>query len=69
MLRRCLIVLAIAAGTSVVFAPTAFAGPPSGPYASCTQAAEYGDYNIPKSSPHYSPDLDRDGDGIACEKD
>lgn len=34
---------------------------------SCTQAKAAGYHDIPKSSPLYRIDLDRDGDGYACE--
>jgi hypothetical protein len=39
----------------------------SGPYSSCGDAAIDGRYNIPTGDPGYSPRLDRDHDGIACE--
>jgi hypothetical protein len=37
------------------------------PYANCSQARSAGDCDIPQSSSNYDPDLDRDGDGVACE--
>lgn len=43
------------------------ASPPSDGYASCTQAAKDGATNIAEGSPGYSSELDRDGDGVACE--
>lgn len=52
-------------GVGLLFPAVASAAP----YTSCAQAAKDGVYNIPKSSPNYDPDLDRDGDGIACEQD
>jgi hypothetical protein len=52
-------------GIGVTLAPAAQADPP---YANCTQAHKDGRYNIPKGDPAYSPKLDRDNDGIACER-
>jgi Excalibur calcium-binding domain len=66
MVRAALLVVA---GTAVVIigaAPAASADPQ--PFANCTQAAKAGMYNIPSTSPYYGPWLDRDHDGIACEK-
>jgi hypothetical protein len=37
-------------------------------YQNCTDAKSQGVYNIRKGDPGYRKDLDRDGDGIACEK-
>lgn len=37
------------------------------PYATCGEAEADGVYNIPAGDPRYAPNLDRDGDGIACE--
>ncbi|BDB41278.1 MULTISPECIES: excalibur calcium-binding domain-containing protein [Mycobacterium] len=51
-------------GIGLTVAPDAQADPP---YANCTQAHNDGRYNIPKGDPAYSPKLDRDNDGIACE--
>lgn len=68
MLRRLVLVAAAVAtvlGAGVSIAPTAFADPP---YASCSAAAADGRYNIPRGDPAYSPKLDRDNDGIACER-
>jgi hypothetical protein len=39
-----------------------------GPYATCKDAANDGVYNIQSNDPHYASWLDRDGDGVACEK-
>lgn len=66
MLRGLIVTAAIGAA-GIGFAPAA-AGMPTGPFANCSEAASYGYYNIPEDSPHYSPDLDSDGDGVACEK-
>ena len=54
---------------SFVFAAPAAAEPPPGGYASCAQAAKDGQANLREGEPGYSPDLDRDGDGVACESD
>lgn len=40
---------------------------PSGPFASCTDAEKAGQSNIPKDSPWYAAELDRDKDGVACD--
>ena len=37
------------------------------PFAGCNGAHAAGYYNIPRSSPGYSPYQDGDGDGLACE--
>lgn len=37
-------------------------------YGSCSDARAAGDGDIPTSSPNYHPDLDRDKDGLACER-
>ena len=67
MIRRLLAAVAALgaiAGLGVVVARVASAGPP---YATCKDAAKDVRYNIPQNDPAYSPKLDRDGDGIACE--
>jgi hypothetical protein len=51
---------------SIFGAPAAMAE--SSKYGSCKEAAQDGRYNIPKDDPDYDPKLDRDGDGIACER-
>lgn len=38
-------------------------------YANCDEAKAKGVTNIKKGSPGYSADLDRDGDGVACDAD
>jgi Excalibur calcium-binding domain len=40
---------------------------PKLPYVSCREAAKYGDTSMDRSHPGYSPELDPDGDGVACE--
>lgn len=37
-------------------------------FQNCTEAFEAGVFNIKRSDPSYQSKLDRDGDGIACEK-
>lgn len=61
--------LGLAAAASFVLAAPAAAEPPPGGYASCAQAAKDGQANLRQGEPGYSPDLDRDGDGVACESD
>ena len=57
--------VAAPAGTAVAAAaPGPLAGPP---YRNCKEAHADGRYNIPRDDPAYSPKLDRDGDGLACE--
>ncbi|MFI7583393.1 excalibur calcium-binding domain-containing protein [Kocuria sp. M1N1S27] len=57
-------VLAAAGFTGLSMAPAS-----AQMFQNCTQANNAGLYNIPATSPAYSPDLDRGGDGIACEGD
>ena len=67
MIRRLLVTAAAVGAIAVIgaiVAPSATAGPP---YATCKDAAKDGRCNIPQIDPAYSPKLDRDGDGIACE--
>ncbi|GFG63973.1 hypothetical protein MKUB_14630 [Mycobacterium kubicae] len=68
MLRRLVLMAAAAAavlGLGVFVAPTALADPP---YANCKAAAADGRYNIPRGDPAYGAWLDRDNDGIACDR-
>jgi hypothetical protein len=37
-------------------------------YGNCTQAYADGVANIPRTSPSYAKHLDRDGDGVGCDK-
>ena len=37
-------------------------------FANCKEANDAGYYDITRDSPYYGKHLDRDGDGIACEK-
>ena len=41
---------------------------PSGKYENCTAAFDEGVFNIKRNNPSYERRLDRDNDGIACEK-
>lgn len=38
------------------------------PYANCSQAYAHGDSHIPQDDPHFGPHLDRDGDGVGCDR-
>ncbi|MDI9885887.1 excalibur calcium-binding domain-containing protein [Streptomyces sp. HNM0645] len=38
------------------------------PFKNCTEAYSQGYANIPKDHPRYGPHLDRDKDGIGCDK-
>ncbi|MCM3687082.1 excalibur calcium-binding domain-containing protein [Kocuria rosea] len=58
-------VLAAAGFTGLSMAPASAAQM----FQNCTEANNAGLYNIPVTSPAYSPDLDRGGDGVACEGD
>jgi hypothetical protein len=48
-------------------APPVAPAPGSMAFASCKEARAAGFSNIRSDSPYYSPNLDRDGDGVACE--
>jgi hypothetical protein len=61
---RILLAATALGGTALGVAPIAVADPP---YQNCSQAHADGRYNIPKGDPAYSPKLDRDQDGYACE--
>jgi hypothetical protein len=63
MLRALLIAAAIAVA-AIAVSPPASAAPP---YRSCDEAHADGRYDIPKGDAAYSPGLDGDTDGIACE--
>lgn len=38
------------------------------PFKNCTDAWNHGVFDIPRTSPDYARKLDRDNDGIGCEK-
>lgn len=52
-------------GSTTEVMPPPQKGPP---YANCDAAHADGRYNIPRGDPSYNPALDRDGDGIACDR-
>jgi hypothetical protein len=64
MLRAALAVTSLIFGMEIDAEPMALAGPP---YQNCNEAHADGRYSIPTSDPAYRPDLDLDGDGLACE--
>jgi hypothetical protein len=68
MTHRTLLVATAVAGAILIpdmaVASVAFADPP---YRNCSEAHADGRYNIPQDDPAYSPKLDRDHDGLACE--
>jgi excalibur calcium-binding domain-containing protein len=66
MTRAALLIVASIGAILIGAAPAASADPQ--PYANCAAAAKAGAYNIPSDSPYYGPWLDRDNDGIGCEK-
>ena len=59
------ITLAAVAGLTLLSASPALAAPFV--FENCTQAEQYGVFNIPAGSPGYGTHLDRDLDGIGCE--
>jgi hypothetical protein len=63
MIRTFVIAAAIGA-LAIGAAPVASAAP----YKNCTAAAQDDRYNIPSDDPAYGEWLDRDLDGIGCEK-
>jgi Excalibur calcium-binding domain len=79
MIRRLVMVsAALAVITGILAAPVASADPTdvsctifnedgSCFYPNCTAAKKAGECNIQQGSPHYCPQQDRDGDGVACE--
>ena len=64
MLRAALVVTSLIFGIETNSGSTAFADPP---YQNCNDAHADGRYSIPTNDPAYRPDLDLDGDGLACE--
>lgn len=57
-------VITLAAGVDIKPAPTAMADPP---YLNCDEARADGRWNIPYTDPAYQPELDPNGNGVACE--
>ena len=64
MLRTALVVTSFIFGIEINADSTALADPP---YQNCNEAHADGRYSIPTSDHAYRPDLDLDGDGLACE--
>jgi hypothetical protein len=64
MLRTLFAVTSLIFGAEIISAPAGLAGPP---YANCSEARADGRSSIPSTDPAYRPDLDLDGDGLACE--
>jgi Excalibur calcium-binding domain len=64
MLRTAFAITTLAVGIGTFLAPAALADPP---YKNCSEAHADGRYNIPSNDPAYRSQLDRDGDGYACE--
>lgn len=55
--------------TTTPAAPTTTPAPAPGPlYATCAEASAAGVYDIPAGAPGYRPELDSDGDQVACER-
>jgi hypothetical protein len=64
-LRTAFAVSALFLGIEISNASLALADPP---YQDCNQARADGRYSIPFTDPAYQPELDLDGDGLACEQ-
>ena len=64
MLVRALFIAAAIAGVAIGASPAATAAP----YENCKAAAQDNRYNIRSDDPAYGDWLDRDHDGIGCEK-
>jgi hypothetical protein len=64
MLRNAFAFISLMVGIAIPTSAAALADPP---YRNCAEAHADGRYNIPSSDPAYRPQLDRDGDGYACE--
>ena len=64
MIRTFIAIAAFAGVFSIAFAPAAAAAP----FKNCSEARAAGYTNIPSSSEYYGSHLDRDGDGIGCER-
>ncbi|GAA0640870.1 hypothetical protein GCM10009535_17480 [Streptomyces thermocarboxydovorans] len=59
---------ALAALALAAVPATAVAHDGNHPFANCTEAYNNGYSNIPAGDQHYAKRLDRDGDGIGCDK-
>ena len=64
MVLTALAVITIVVGAEFTSASSAMAGPP---YQNCNEARADGRSSIPSTDPAYRPELDLDGDGLACE--
>jgi hypothetical protein len=64
MLHAAIVVTSLIFGIEINADSTALAGPP---YQNCNEAHADGRYSIPSTDSAYRPDLDLDGDGLACE--
>jgi hypothetical protein len=64
MFRAAVVVAPVLVVAGIFTAPAAAADPP---YRNCKEAHADGRYNIPSNDPAYRRQLDRDGDGYACE--
>lgn len=62
---RTFVVAAAVIGSAIGSAPIAQADPP---YRYCKDAYADGESNMTTDHPGYADHLDRDGDGIACER-
>ncbi|GGW41419.1 excalibur calcium-binding domain-containing protein [Streptomyces griseoloalbus] len=60
--------VAVAALALAALPVTAEAHGGNTPFANCSEAYGNGHANIPATSPHYGEHLDRDGDGIGCDR-
>lgn len=63
MKRTLLTFLALATATAYAAGPI-----PAGGFRNCKAANDAGYYDIKRGEPAYHPRLDRDGDGVACER-
>jgi hypothetical protein len=63
-LKTAFAVSALIVGIEIGHASVALADPP---YQDCDQARADGRSSIPYTDPAYQPELDLDGDGLACE--
>lgn len=71
MIRTVIAAACLVSAVAVGMAPIASAQPSASgqqPYPNCKAAAKDGRYNIPSSDPAYGPWLDRDNDGVGCER-
>ncbi|MET9135709.1 excalibur calcium-binding domain-containing protein [Streptomyces parvulus] len=60
--------VAVAALALAALPSAALAHDGSHPFKNCTEAYEAGYSNIEKGDPHYGAHLDRDDDGVGCDK-